>query len=1062
MIETTGLPTSVYLATNTVVRRTEEVNVAMNDIHKAISSLQDQLSEAKELGDTEAEIDALLRIGELSLDDDNASGAHMHFRLAEKVMTATGSTGRLHEALGGQGRALRRSKRVPDAVERFLDAERAAKAAKHKIDVARWKLARASALRAMGNIDAAKAAIRETEDILRPRKEGMFSFLGGINLLDINAVSTLAELEGQIGLTAMAERDPDAAEEAYRNAVDLAKTAKDATAINVWATNLGNAYSRRRRYAEAIRCYDLAIDAARESKVPRNLTNIAFQLAVCMAQAHRHEEGAERLVAIADQTADEQAQLAILNQALTLYEQSLSFPQIVAVGQRVKDLAVSFVTATNYLEQLDTRVARADEFLNNPPQLNTAGPTALDIHLPATMAEATKRHDPEAVAQAAHLVCDVRLGLFATGGDQWKRLVGGDLLSEVGLDVKALTDAIVLLIDENQPDAALELLQRYKAPGFCLPTIRRYEHVGAPCAEADDYVQAVNDLSESVAALSGPAQPDFLRHVYKVRRAGEALLESGEILRERDPILNACMGGIVRKDELIDSLPHADPVAIVDYVVGRDCTVGLILLRAGNTVQATPFKNEVFTLEHVRELLEIYGAANLSKAFGGRQTEALAKIGKILHDRLFCKLVQDLSKRYVTQLILIPDPFTRFVPLHMSRICGKEIKTPTVDTEGARYLCEVMPVEYVPCLQAVVASQIYKRPKQVSLITAFADPIGDLPRVRRTLESLPDRLDKIVTYELYADNQARTDKLNACLGKSDVILFGTHGVFRPSEPEASHLVLYDRPWTMADMIDQPELVKNPVMVLAACEIGAIAPTPDERDAYGIPGALLSTGAATVVANLWPVEDVSMGYLLERFLEYLSYPGYSPAAALFRVVRKMRRLSRQEVLDLYRQHIEDLKRHGAEDRVILSAENLLEWIEDSELEYPFSDPLFWGATIVVGSGWHLPAGGIVGGGLLRGPELYMKQMKTNELINAGDYRAAMRAARELAAESDGVFRANALTTLAWSTYMAADIVGEEHAKRVAHSLLQQAARTARAEDDSELLSRINEVKKLMEV
>jgi len=677
------------------------------------------------------------------------------------------------------------------------------------------------------------------------------------------------------------------------------------------------------------------------------------------------------------------------------------------------------------------------------------------------MANATENRDSESAAQVAHLVCDVRLSLFATGGDQWKKLVGGDLLSEAGLDLKALTDTIVLLIDEEQLDMALELLQRYKAPGFCLPTIRRYEQVGAPCAEADDYIQAINNLNEPVEALSGTAQPDFLRHVYNVRRAGEVLLERGEILRERDPILNACMGGIVHKGELIDALPYADPVAIVDYVVGRDCTVGVILLRAGNTVQATAFKNVVFTIEHVRELLEIYATANLSKEFGDRQMAAVEKISEILHDRLFCTLTQNLSKRGVKQLILIPDPFTRFIPLHLSGICGKEIKVPGVDTEGARYLCEVMPIEYAPCLQAVAASQIYKRPKQVSLISAFADPLGDLPGTRRTLESLPDRLAKTVTYELYTGNQARTDKLKACLGKSDVILFGTHGELRLSEPEASHLVLHDRPWTMADMIDQPELVKNPVIVLAACEIGAISPTPDERDAYGIPGALLSTGAAIIVANLWPVEDASMGYLLERFIHYLSHPGYSPSAALFRAVREMRRLGRQEVLDLYRRHVDDLNRRGADDRAIISAENMLEWIEDSELEYPFSDPLFWGATIVVGSGWHLPSGAIVGHPL-RAPELLMKQMAIDKLVRAHDYRAAMRAGRELAAESDGVFRAKALTTLAWSTYMSADIIGEEHAKRVAHSLLQQAGRTARAEDDSELLTHINEVNKLLEV
>jgi hypothetical protein len=123
---------------------------------------------------------------------------------------------------------------------------------------------------------------------------------------------------------------------------------------------------------------------------------------------------------------------------------------------------------------------------------------------------------------------------------------------------------------------------------------------------------------------------------------------------------------------------------------------------------------------------------------GKKQAEALGVIGKILHDKLLCSLTETLSGWGITQLVLVPDMFTRFVPLHLSLICGKEIQVAGVDTEGARYLCEVMPVEYAPCLQAVIASQIYKRPKTVSTVAAFVDPVGDLPTLRQVLGGLSE------------------------------------------------------------------------------------------------------------------------------------------------------------------------------------------------------------------------------------------------------------------------------------------------------------------------------------
>ena len=64
-----------------------------------IDRLQQALRDAKAAGDEGAEIAALLAIGEAALADGTGL-AFFHFRLAEKVIRASGRLERLHEALG--------------------------------------------------------------------------------------------------------------------------------------------------------------------------------------------------------------------------------------------------------------------------------------------------------------------------------------------------------------------------------------------------------------------------------------------------------------------------------------------------------------------------------------------------------------------------------------------------------------------------------------------------------------------------------------------------------------------------------------------------------------------------------------------------------------------------------------------------------------------------------------------------------------------------------------------------------------------------------------------------
>lgn len=1007
----------------------------------------------------DAEIADLLARADAAREND-PQGSYGYFRLAEKVIRASGRLALLHEALGGQGRALRRSKRFEEAIQHYQAAEQAASNAVNLTAQALWALRRASAQRSLGQLEDARAAVAEAELLLRPpaREGSLAQILGRIDFSDHAAVAALAELEGQIGLNLKVAQDDEGAEDHYRSALYFAEMAGDGAAVNTWGINVGNACARRRRYGEALTAYELALAAARQLGAAGGVMNAADGIAACLAQAFRHEEGGDRMLAIAAGADDPRLQLPLLYKALQLYDGGLCAAAAIAAAQRIEQLGEKQPLRPEFLAEV-RGLRQKMERLAAMAGTRQDGPPALDVFIVEWMARAQEQGEPELALDAAGLVCDVRLALALAGDDAWKRMVGGDMLAQAGLDQRAVADTLLMLVDKDRSDDALELLQRLKAPTFCVPTLLRQD--GPDVApEVKAYLAAARALRDEVAVLAGPAQPDFMRAINTVRRAAERLREAGEAVRDVDPLLLARLGGTVRRQDLVDALPYGGGVGIVDFVVGQEATVGIVLGRGSDGVVATSFVAPTFNATHVQQLLDLYAKGNLAKQLGGAQMDALLEISQILHDHFFCKFAQAVGARGINQLVLVPDVFTRNLPLHLARACGKEFDIPGVDTADAGFLCEVMPVEYAPCLQAVAASQVYLRPRVVARVAAFADPQGDLPAARAAMELLRQDAGKPEAVTLAVGSAATHSAVRDALQQADVLLFGTHGNFAPGNLQQTQLVLNGEPWTMADMLRMPQLHKQPLLVLMACEVGAVAATPDDRNAWGVPGALVAAGASAVLANLWPVEDITAGWLQQRFMHHLGHRGYRPAAALFRAVRDLRRTGRDEALAYCRRHLAWLEQNGAPAQAMLGAETLVEWIEDSELERPFAHPFFWGATAIFGSGWHLPAGAVVGSVTLP-LENELRLREADELLAQGHARQAAELAAQVAAVADGVPRGRAYTAQAAGLLRSADPGTERRVRQQATRLLAHAARIAASEDDEPLRQRVEWVRSQLE-
>ena len=307
---------------------------------------------------------------------------------------------------------------------------------------------------------------------------------------------------------------------------------------------------------------------------------------------------------------------------------------------------------------------------------------------------------------------------------------------------------------------------------------------------------------------------------------------------------------------------------------------------------------------------------------------------------------------------------TRHLPLHLGRVCSEAVQEVVANVlvspplGPATMLGEAFPIDFAPCLQAVGASAAQKRPSKIQRVFVAADPRNDLPAIRQGAEGFLQRIAADVECVHRVGSDVTLEVVQTELPQCDIGVLGAHGVLDVKDPLRSHLDLADDDWTLVAMIAAPRLERQPVLILSACSVGAVQPTAHAVAANGIPGALISAGASAVLASLWPLEDVSGGYAVERFVHHLAHPGFSPAAALFRAVLDLRRWPVVRVLDRCRETLSVLLKRGASEAVI-RLDNIMTKIEDAKLEYPFDHPMYWGGLAVIGAGWRKPAGALIG-------------------------------------------------------------------------------------------------------
>jgi len=219
--------------------------------------------------------------------------------------------------------------------------------------------------------------------------------------------------------------------------------------------------------------------------------------------------------------------------------------------------------------------------------------------------------------------------------------------------------------------------------------------------------------------------------------------------------------------------------------------------------------------------------------------------------------------------------------------------------DWTRYLSETHAIAVQPSASTYVRLHRRASPRRLrepALLVANPGPsslgrtLPLLPEAEREAEELADLMPGS---RLLIGSQASEAAVRQLMGQYSVLHFGTHARVDTERPVQSSLLLAgdkgaleesvlapnapdDGVLTGMEVLDTP-LRPGALVTLAACET-VRGPQRRGEGVVGMARAFLQSGATTVIATLWPVEDRAARELMVRFYEKLVL-GSAPAAAL---------------------------------------------------------------------------------------------------------------------------------------------------------------------------------------
>lgn len=298
--------------------------------------------------------------------------------------------------------------------------------------------------------------------------------------------------------------------------------------------------------------------------------------------------------------------------------------------------------------------------------------------------------------------------------------------------------------------------------------------------------------------------------------------------------------------------------AAILYPVLLEDRIELLLSLPGGLTQFTTRINQQTFNNMIRQLrlaLEDPGSGDAYRPFAER-----------LYEWLIAPLEAALEDANPATVVLVPGGALRTVPL-------------AVLHDGERFLIEKYAIATSPGLTLTGRSKGGDHPGTI-LVNGLTESVGGFSALPHVADEL-DSIAALYPVQVNRDAAFTARRIEAELSEKpySFVHIATHGQFH-SDHRRSFLLAYDEPINMdrlGQFLGLRQYVSQPIdlLVLSACQTAA----GDDQAALGLAGVAVRSGAASVVASLWLINDKSTAILVSEFYEQLRRGNGNKAKAL---------------------------------------------------------------------------------------------------------------------------------------------------------------------------------------
>ena len=650
----------------------------------------------------------------------------------------------------------------------------------------------------------------------------------------VEGLGDLGNLEIRLGDVTSAERD-------FRQAIDLSEQIKHPRGVTTNLISLGDVQLRQKRYREAAALYNQALSRANAAADSANAALARIQL------AHTHRSLKEF------EEAEKQARLAQVS-AKETQAKPIEAEALYALAETLRTQG----RAEDALNTFSEGLAIVRDTTN--PELNWRFNFGR-----GQLLETLNRNEEalnafqEAVKTIETVRGELREERFRAGyiEDKYQVYVAlVELLLKLGREEEAFVAA-----EKLRARSYLDLIDRGQAP-IRNPAQREKEAA---------FRSRIRELQKNLEEETSKPNPDQKRqkvNLYSKELAGaeseyETFLDD---LASAEPTYRAVRGLKVPTRYEVSKKLLAN-TALIEYVLGEDAVYIFVINSDGLRAKKVPTRNEDLTsrVETLRDLM-------LRKQTAEWKLPAAA-----LYQTLIAPIESAGWLKNAKQLYIIPHAILHYVPFAV------------LESRNA-LLIDKYVIAYLPSAAALVLEPQTSSPANSQSMLAMAPSSTRLQYTRMESESVSSFYPK--QHTLLVGSRATESAFKKLAADYDVIHLATHGYFNKQNPLLSGLQLE------SDAMDDGRLevheimnlnLKSKLVTLSACDTavgsGYFSDIPPGDDLVGLTRAFLSTGAPSVLASLWEINDRSAVTFMDSFYRQLRQTDKATALAV--VQRQMR-------------------------------------------------------------------------------------------------------------------------------------------------------------------------------